>query len=186
MHSRSLFWPVLLLGLSASLVLPGLCGRPAQADGPCPGAASPKPADLALRAGAALAATPPDSATAATCLHAAEAAGDPGAAVVLGSMAAAGLDGPADPTRAAAAYFRAASAGSPQGFLAVGLAFAKGAGVPADAYWAYWFCRRALVLGGLSEADRATATKAADTAGAALAPAERARLDDNLAGATPP
>ncbi|KHK00667.1 hypothetical protein [Desulfovibrio sp. TomC] len=186
MHASPILCRALFLGFCASLVLPGPCCRPALAAPACPGVASAKPQDYAKRAAAALATTPPDGATAAACLHAAEAAGDPGAAVVLGFITAAGLDGPPDPTRAAAAYFRAADAGSPQGVLAVGLAFAHGAGVPADAYWAYWFCRRAESLGGLSEIEAATAREAIATAGAALNPAERAMLDGNLVGDTPP
>lgn len=186
MHVSPFFCRTLFLGFCVSLVLSGPCCRPALAAEPCPGVASSKPQDLAKRAAAALAATPPDGPTAAACLHAAEAAGDPGAAVVLGFITAAGLDGPPDPTRAAAAYFRAAEAGSPQGVLAVGLAFFHGAGVPADAYWAYWFCRRAESLGGLTESEAATARNAVATAGSALSPAERAMLNANLVGdATP-
>ena len=182
---RSLF-PALVLGFWFGLVPVGPGRAVAAAADACPGAASGLPRDLSARASAALAATPPDAATAVACLHAAEAAGDPGAAVALGHLAAVGLDGPADPTRAGAAFFRAAAAGSPQGVLAVGLAFAQGAGLPADPYWAAWFCRRAELLGGLTEAEREAAQAAVATAETALPQALRALLAAESGGEARP
>lgn len=173
-------------GLTLLALLPALAGPVAALAGTCPGARPDDPADLSRRAAQALAAVPPETAVAVACLTAAQALGDPGAGVVLGHMAAAGLDGPADPTRAAAAFSRAAEAGSPQGLLAMGLAYARGQGLPADPYWAYWFLGRAARTGGLTEAETATAAAAAAQAAASLTPAQRAHLEANIAGAAPP
>lgn len=159
-----------------------LAGRAFGDGGPCPGAAAGDPAALAAAAFAALGETPPDTTLAVSCLQAAAAVGDPGARVALGHLAAAGLDGPVDLTRAAAAFSQAAGAGSPQGRLAMGLAFARGDGVPAEPYWAYWFCRRAELEGGLTAAEAALAAATAAAALPRLEPHERRALD---AGLTP-
>lgn len=148
--------------------------------GSCPGAAAGDPAALSGAAFAALGRTPPDTALAVSCLQAAAAVGDPGAQVALGHLAAAGLNGPVDRTRAAAAFSKSAGAGSPQGHLAMGLAFARGEGVPAEPYWAYWFCRRAELGGGLTTAEAAQAADTAAAAAAHLQPYERRALDASL------
>lgn len=157
-----------------------LAGRVFGAGGPCPGAAAGDPAKMAAVAYDALGKTPPDTALAVSCLQAAAAVGDPGAQVALGHLAAAGLDGPVDLTRAAAAFSKSAGAGSPQGYLAMGLAYARGDGVPAEPYWAYWFCRRAGLGGGLSPDDAALAAATAAAAAARLQPYERRALEASL------
>ena len=157
-----------------------LAGRVFGAGGPCPGAAGDDPAGLAAAAFAALGKTPPDAALAVSCLRAAAALGDPGAQVALGHLAAAGLDGPVDRTRAAAAFSKSAAGGSPQGYLAMGLAFARGDGVPAEPYWAYWFCRRAELGGGLSPEEAALAAATAAAALPRLQPHERRALEASL------
>lgn len=157
-----------------------LAGRAFGAGGPCPGAIGEAPAALAAAAFDALGKAPPDTALAVSCLQAAAAAGDPGAYVALGHLAAVGLDGPADMTRAAVAFSKSAGGGSPQGHLAMCLAFSRGDGVPAEPYWAYWFCRRAELEGGLTAAE---ATLAAATAAAVLPrlqPHERQSLETSL------
>ena len=181
--------PMLRLHSFAAVLVAALFLWPAAGAGaarPCPEADPADAAALSRRAAAALAAAPPDAATADACLRAAQALGDPGAGAALGAMAAAGIGGPADPTRAAMHYAQAAEAGSPQGVAALGLAFANGAGVPADPYWAYWFLGRALRLGGLTPKETATARAAADAAAARLPAADRAHLDANLAGEAAP
>lgn len=157
-----------------------LAGRALGDGGPCPGAAGDDPAALAAVAFDALGKAPPDTALAVSCLQAAAAAGDPGAHVALGHLAAVGLDGPADMTRAAAAFSKSAGGGSPQGHLAMCLAFSRGDGLPAEPYWAYWFCRRAELEGGLTTAEAVLAAATAAAVLPRLQPHERQALETSL------